>query len=95
LFEPQKRFDGCRGVRNRLPFDFYLPAQNLVIEYQGRQHFEDSSWGGEAGLAERQRLDTIKREYCTNNGIKLLEIRYDENVLQKLRRTIDSSLSTK
>ena len=29
-------------------------------------------------LIKNQRRDEIKREFCKNNGIKLLEIRYDE-----------------
>lgn len=36
---PQKTFDNCR-YKYVLRFDFYLPEYNLLIEYQGRQHYE-------------------------------------------------------
>ncbi len=72
----QKRFDDCRDKRS-LPFDFYLPTYNLIIEYDGRQHFEQvESWSGEHGLEERQRHDAIKNQYCKNNNINLLRIPY-------------------
>jgi hypothetical protein len=51
----------------------------LAIEFQGRQHYEadDSNWyKGEEGLVERQIRDQIKRDYCTANNIRLVEIPY-------------------
>lgn len=72
----QKRFEDCRDKR-ALPFDFYLPEYNLIIEYDGRQHFEQvGAWGGEHGLEERQRHDAIKNQYCKDNNINLLRIPY-------------------
>ena len=72
----QKRFEDCRD-KLPLPFDFYLPEYNLIIEYDGRQHFEQVElWGGEHGLEERQRHDAIKNQYCKNNNINLLRIPY-------------------
>lgn len=72
----QKRFDDCRD-KLPLPFDFYLPTYNLIIEYDGRQHFEEvRAWGGEQGLALYQRHDAIKNQYCKDNNINLLRIPY-------------------
>ena len=39
IFETQHTFDDCKFKRVLL-FDFYLPKQNILIEYDGRQHFE-------------------------------------------------------
>lgn len=39
----------------------------------------------EETLLDRQRRDNIKREFCKNNGIKLLEIKYNENIEQILQ----------
>lgn len=39
-FVREKRFDGCKGARQPLPFDFYLPDSNTCIEYDGKQHFD-------------------------------------------------------
>src|SRR5699024_5755544 len=40
-FIPQKKFEDCKD-QLPLPFDFYLPTHNLIIEYDGRQHFSGS-----------------------------------------------------
>ena len=39
-------FDDCKNF-NSLPFDFYLPDYNLLIEYDGEQHFEPVDFAGE------------------------------------------------
>ncbi len=71
--------------RRRLKCDFYLPAQNLVIEYHGRQHYEVvQSFGGAEALAENQRRDKLKKDYLTANNIGFVEISYMEDVVQRL-----------
>ena len=60
-----------------LPFDFYLPDYNLLIEYQGAQHYMATRhMGDEEGLIYRQKHDCIKREYCKTKKINFLEIPY-------------------
>jgi len=77
IFIPQKRFSDCRGYRYRLPFDFYLPSYNLIIEYHGIQHFKSVKlWGGLKKLYHIQKIDKLKKEYCMNKGIIYLEINY-------------------
>ena len=41
-FEEEKRFSDCRNSKgsDMLPFDFYIPEQNILIEYDGQHHFE-------------------------------------------------------
>jgi len=83
-YESQKRFDDCRNIKP-LPFDFYLPLLNMCVEYDGAQHFKSVEyWNGDEGLKYRQENDLIKTKYCNDNGIDLLRIRYDENILEKL-----------
>jgi len=80
----QKRFKNCKN-KSKLPFDFYLPKYNICIEFDGKQHYElNSFFGGEDGLIYRKKLDEIKNKFCEENNIKLLRIRYDENVEEKL-----------
>jgi hypothetical protein len=75
-FISQKRFDDCRDISS-LPFDFYLPDYNLACEAQGLQHTVIvPHFGGEEGFIKRQYHDQIKRDYCKNNNIRLLEISY-------------------
>lgn len=76
VFETQKRFADCIDQRP-LPFDFYLPEYNILIEYQGAQHYMATHrMGDEEKLIYRQKHDCIKRKYCKDKGINLLEIPY-------------------
>jgi very-short-patch-repair endonuclease len=81
----QYKFIDCKDI-NPLPFDFYLPEYNMCIEYDGRQHYEIIEiWGGEDGFIDTKKKDNIKNIYCKNNKIKLLRIKYSENVENKLK----------
>lgn len=72
----QKVFDDCKLMRS-LRFDFYLVSQNIAIEHQGKQHYEPIDYfGGEKVFALQQKKDNVKRQYCKDNGIKLIEISY-------------------
>ena len=70
-YEEEKTFSDCRDKR-KLPFDFYLPRFNLVIENHGTQH--QRGWQGR-GVEAIQRSDKIKKDYCERNQIAFLEIR--------------------
>ena len=82
----QKCFADCKYI-NLLKFDFYLPDYNMCIEYQGLQHYEPVKYfGGQKEFEYRQKCDQIKREYCKKNNIVLLEIKYDENIEEVLKK---------
>lgn len=84
IFIRQKRFDNCKD-KIKLPFDFYLPDYNTCIEFDGEQHFKSVEyWGGEKRLKDTQNKDHIKSTYCKKNNIKLLRIKYTENIQEKL-----------
>lgn len=75
---PQKRFDDCRDVYT-LPFDFYLPEYNLVIEIMGEQHEHPVEiFGGQEGFEKRITHDKFKRDYLKQNNIGILDIWYYE-----------------
>ena len=58
-----------------LRFDFYLPEQDLYIEFQGIQHFEPiQHFGGIERFKKQQQFDNLKKHYATN----LLEIDYTQ-----------------
>ncbi len=87
-FEPQKRFSDCRD-KMELHFDFYLPDHNLCVEYDGIQHFEEVEyWGGLEYLNDVKKKDKIKNIYCDVNNIKLVRIKYDENIIKKLKNNL-------
>ena len=80
-----KRFNECKS-KNPLPFDFYLPKYDICIEYDGIQHFKEIEyWKGRDTLAKRKLRDQIKTDFCLKNGIKLIRIKYNENIEEKLK----------
>ena len=87
-FSTQVRFDDCRYKRP-LPFDFAILNKEkkiiALIEFDGLQHYRPINYfGGEEAFKERQRKDLIKTNYCKENNIPLLRIKYDENTEEKL-----------
>jgi predicted nucleic acid-binding Zn-ribbon protein len=60
--------------------DFYIPSLNLIIEYNGRQHYSPVCFGSkteEKAISDfviQQSRDEELRKYCKNNNINLLEI---------------------
>lgn len=75
---PQKTYNNLRGINDGfLSYDFYLPKYNLLIEYQGKQHYEPIEYfGGEAQFEIQQEHDKRKRNYAKLHNINLLEIWY-------------------
>jgi len=71
--------------------DFFLPSKNVIIEYNGIQHYEQSPLFDERDLQEQQERDNAVRQYCKDHKIKLIEIPYtklneiDEILSQKLK----------
>ena len=75
-YEPQKRFDDCRD-KYTLPFDFYLPKYNLIIEIMGEQHEHPIDYfGGQEKFELQVRHDEIKRDYLKQKNIHCLDIWY-------------------
>lgn len=73
-FISEYRFENCKYKR-KLPFDFYLPKYNLVIEYDGELHFKETAL---FDLKAQQKRDNIKNEFCKENNINLLRIKYSD-----------------
>lgn len=72
-----------------LRFDFYLPVQNLFIEYDGIQHFKPIDFfGGEEYFDKLKKYDNIKNDYCEINNINLLRISYKDNINKVLQANL-------
>jgi len=84
-YEPQKRFDDCRD-KYTLPFDFYLPDYNLIVEIMGEQHEHPvDMFGGKEKFEKQIYHDKIKRDYLKRNNIHCLDIWYYEfNKMEEL-----------
>lgn len=78
-FISQKKFDTCifPDTGHQLVFDFYLPEQNLCIEYDGVQHFEEVKKDF-FDFDTIQKRDKYKNQWCKENNIPLVRIPYTE-----------------
>lgn len=80
-FLKQYKFPDCRNI-NLLIFDFFVPSNNILIEYDGQQHFKPPGFVPEhirhQVFKTTQMCDVIKTEYATEKGIRLLRIPYTE-----------------
>jgi hypothetical protein len=75
-YKEQHKFQECRYIIP-LPFDFYLYELSICIEFQGEQHyFEKEFWGGRKSFEYLKNNDSIKKEFCRNNKIGLIEVPY-------------------
>ena len=84
-FIQEKRFSDCVFESNKMArFDFYLPNENTIIEYDGIQHFIQGSgyFDNKDKIKITQQHDEIKNRYCKEHQIKLIRIPYtDYNLL--------------
>lgn len=80
-YEKEKSYDDLK-YRGKLRFDFYLPLYNLCIEFHGVQHYEYVEYfhKTENKFREQQLKDNIKRNYCKNNDINLIELPCDMTI---------------
>lgn len=87
-YETEKTFDDC-VYNKKLRFDFYIEEENIIIEFDGRQHFQPIDFfGGEEAYELNKIRDSIKNTYCETRGIRLLRIKYDENILDSIQNFI-------
>lgn len=82
IYESQKTFEDCRFPDTNIParFDFYLPEYNILIEYDGQQHYEytNSGWNTKEDFLKRKRRDEYKNNWCKEKNIKLIRIPYTD-----------------
>ena len=91
-FEQQKTFDTCRfkDTNALAKFDFFLSDLNILIEYNGEQHYSyrvsngKPGWNNEENFKATQERDRQKIEWCKENDFPLLIIPYtDFNILDE------------
>ena len=79
-FETQKTFETCRfeDTNALAKFDFYLSDYNILIEYDGKQHYLSNGTGyyTQNKIYTIQQHDNFKNQWCKDNNIKLIRIPY-------------------
>jgi len=87
-FIHEYKFEDLR-YKNPLRFDFALLDDEksllCLIEYQGEQHYINIDWGKQ----QREITDKMKQSYCIKNKIKLYEIKYTENIENKIQEILN------
>lgn len=90
----QYTFEDCKNIFV-LPFDFAILNSDgdvvLIIEFDGRQHYEVVEiWGGEKEFERIKMCDNIKNNYCKDNNIPLVRIPHWE--YENIERILNESL---
>lgn len=77
-FESQKQFQNL-VYKNQLIYDFYIPSKNMLIEFDGIQHYKPVKYfGGEESLEGIKERDKLKSSYAKENGFNLIRISYND-----------------
>ena len=72
-----------------MTLDFYLPEYNIGIECQGIQHYEPIEYfGGEKKFKEQVKRDELKKKLCTEHGINIEYINYNEEINNRLKEIL-------
>ena len=105
-----KEYNDCISIKSKtgltkrcykLKFDFYLPENNTLVEFDGTYHFNEKIHRKPQGYINQVLNDREKNGYTKLNGIKLIRIGYfdDKKVEEELMKGLDSNdqlyLSTK
>ena len=97
-FETQKSFETCRfpNTDRLVKFDFYINNE-ILLEFDGIQHFKTTKgWSDEEHLSKTQQRDEYKNNWCLENNIPLVRIKYDEELTEeKLNNYINKKNLTK
>lgn len=91
-FTSQWKSKSCK-FKSFLPFDFMVTINKhkYLIEFHGQQHYRVATgiWkGSKEQLSVIKKRDEIKHNWCVDNGIPLLVIKYTEfNLIEPMLKT--------
>lgn len=68
-------------------FDFYLPNQKILIEYDGRQHYEKIDFF-KGSFKRYQKRDRIKNEYAKNHQLRMVRVSYKNDTVKKIQKAL-------
>jgi exonuclease III len=94
-FQHQWTDHDCIINSNSAKFDFHLKEYAVIIEYDGEHHFEPVKFG--SGMSDEQAqeqfelqqiVDFVKDDWAAQNSLRMVRIRYDQDVEEVLERVI-------
>jgi|GEM_PF-1896689 len=74
-FKTEVKFKDLKH-KNSLRVDFFIKELNLLIEYDGMQHFKPSGFIANNDLKKTRKRDLIKNQWVKEHEISLLRIHY-------------------
>lgn len=93
VFETHKNWNWLITPKKTKMFvDFYLNDYNIVIEYDGQQHYQFVKFfhKTEKKFLECVERDKIKEKLLLEHNICVLRIRFDEDILSRINEIIQS-----
>lgn len=81
VYRTQYKIADCKDI-SHLPFDFYLPDYNAVIEVDGQGHFKPTNFRGISDekaiitYSITQKHDKIKDSFCKSHNISMIRLPY-------------------
>jgi very-short-patch-repair endonuclease len=95
LLENEINFNQEYKIENQYlknkPFDFYLPDYNVLIEFDGEQHYKTKFSMSKEDLEERIKIDKQKELLANKLGYNILRIKYNENIKDSLQKYLECS----
>jgi very-short-patch-repair endonuclease len=72
-------------MERNLRMDFFLYDKNMVIEFDGKQHYEINEYfGGKKEFLKTQERDLYKNHFCKENNIEILRLTKSDDVKKVL-----------
>lgn len=85
-YEYQKTFPDLRDIQP-LSYDFFIPDQSILIEYQGIQHYHPVDiFGGGITFKYQQKHDQMKLEYAKIHNYNLIAVPYTYDTFSKIKK---------
>lgn len=83
------------GKDECLRVDFFVPDKNLIIEFNGLQHYQmvDFFHSSDNGFEKQRARDKKLKKWCKDNNVNLLVIKYDQ--IDNIDRILKNKLLNK
>lgn len=84
-----------RGLRSHLFIDIFIKELGLAIECNGEQHYKSNGFffGGSYGFKKAVQNDKLKKEWCKENGYKLVIFKFNDKLsYETFNEIIDKTL---
>lgn len=89
ICDTEKTFSDLK-LKNRLPYDVFIPSLNVLIEYDGEHHINHSRVTSTRYDPDRQKKDNMKTDYAIINGFSFLRISYKETHMESLKKFLNT-----